>query len=66
MPSKDANKLESTITTYAKVVKHLLRGYATDAVIVRSTRKFAILKKADKICGIAFKCYGTWPYGVVM
>lgn len=45
--SNDANRHEETIKIYAKVVSHILRQYATDAVIARADEKIRNLKQGS-------------------
>lgn len=45
LSSNDANRNEATITTYVEVVKHLLRRYDTDAVIVKADERISSFKQ---------------------
>lgn len=39
LSSSDANRHEGTITSYAEIVKYLLRRYAAEAVIAKANEK---------------------------
>lgn len=47
LSSNNANRHERTITTYAVAVNHLLRRYATDAVIAESDGEIRSFKQSS-------------------
>lgn len=45
--SNDANRHKGTITTYVEVVNHVLRRYATDAVIAKADEEIRNFKQGS-------------------
>lgn len=63
LSSIEAQKHESTVTSYASVVDHLLKRYTTEPVITTADEKIRNLNKVLERRGILPKRYYTSPSG---